>query len=82
SNGLAVELYGTGVRVNTVEPRAAVMSEGAEVLVGDKVDASQVETMAEMVEAAVALCDCPEDVTGRIAVSLDLIDEWGLTPQD
>jgi short-subunit dehydrogenase len=81
SNGLAVELYGTGVRVNTVEPRAAVMSEGAEVLVGDKVDASQIETMAEMVEAAVALCDCPEDVTGRIAVSLDLIDEWGLTPR-
>ena len=81
SNGLAVELYGTGVRVNTVEPRAAVMSEGAEVLVGDKVDASQVETMAEMVEAAVALCDCPAEVTGRIAVSLDLLAEWGLTPE-
>ena len=25
------------------------------------------------------LCDCPPDVTGRITVSLDLIDEWGLT---
>lgn len=82
SNGLAVELHGTGVRVNTVEPRAAVMSEGAEVLVGDKVDASMVESMDEMVEAAVALCDCPADVTGRTAVSLDLIAEWGLEVQE
>jgi citronellol/citronellal dehydrogenase len=81
TNGLAVELYGTGVRVNTVEPRAAVRSEGADVLVGGKVDDSLWETMDEMVEAAVALCDCPVDVTGRIAVSLDLIDEWGLTPR-
>jgi len=32
-----------------------------------------------MVEAVVALCDCPTDVTGRVAVSLDLIAEWGLT---
>jgi len=80
SNGLAQELFGTGVRVNTVEPRAAVMSEGAEALVGGKVDASLVETMAEMVEAAVALCDCPADLTGRTVVSLDLIAEWGLEP--
>jgi len=78
SNGLAVELFGTGVRVNTVEPRAAVMSEGAEVLVGGKVDAGLVESMAEMVEAAVALCDCPPEVTGRTVVSLDLIAEWDL----
>jgi len=36
------------------------------------------ESMEEMVEAVVALCDCPENVTGRIAVSLDLIAEWKL----
>ena len=35
TNGLAMELFGTGVRVNTVEPRAAVLSEGAAELVGD-----------------------------------------------
>ena len=28
--------------------------------------------------AVVALSACPEDVTGRITVSLDLIAEWGL----
>jgi hypothetical protein len=31
-----------------------------------------------MVEAVVALCDCPADLTGRTCVSLDLIDELGL----
>jgi len=79
TNGLAAELYGTGIRVNAIEPRAAVMSEGAEALVGSSLRADQIETMEEMVEGVVALCDCPPHVTGRIAVSLDLIDEWRLT---
>ena len=35
--------------------------------------------MEEMVEAAVALCDCPPELSGRVTVSLDLIDELGLT---
>jgi citronellol/citronellal dehydrogenase len=79
TQGLAVELAGTGVRVNTVEPRAAVMSEGAAALVGDTVRADQIESMEEMVEAIVALTDCPPDLTGRTCVSLDLIAELGLT---
>ena len=79
TNGLAAELDGTGIRVNTVEPRAAVLSEGAAVLVGGVLRPEQVESMEEMVEAVVALCDCPAEVTGRITVSLDLIEEWGLT---
>jgi len=37
------------------------------------------ESMEEMVEAVVALCACSDDVTGRIAVSLDLLAEWGIT---
>ncbi len=32
-----------------------------------------------MVEAVVALCDCEPDYTGNVCVSLDLIDELGLT---
>jgi short-subunit dehydrogenase len=78
TQGLAVELSGTGVRVNTIEPRAAVMSEGAAALVGDTVGADQIESMEEMVEAIVALADCPPDFTGRMCVSLDLIAELGL----
>lgn len=79
TNGLAVELYGTGVRVNTVEPRAAVLSEGAAELVGKTLRPEQIESMEQMVEGVVMLCDCPPDITGRIGVSLDLIDEFGLT---
>ncbi len=79
TNGLGVELHGTGIRVNTVEPRAAVLSEGAERLVGDTLRPDQIEPMEAMVEAVVALCDCPADVTGRVTVSLDLISDWRLT---
>ena len=79
TNGLGAELYGSGIRVNSVEPRAAVMSEGARELVGGTLRADQIESMEEMVEASVALCDCQADVTGRNTVSLDLIAEWGLT---
>jgi hypothetical protein len=35
-----------------------------------------------MTEAVVALCDCPPELTGRVCVSLDLIEELGLTVYD
>ena len=79
TNALAVELYGTGVRVNPVEPRAAVMSEGAEALVGDIVKDDQIESMEAMVEGAIALCDCPPEHTGRVEVSLDVLDRLAIT---
>ena len=73
TNGLAAELHGTGIRVNTVEPRAAVLSEGAAVIVGGSLRPDQIESMEEMVEGVLAVCDCPADFTGRVTVSLDLI---------
>lgn len=79
TNGLAADLYGSGIRVNTVEPRAAVMSEGARELVGHIVREDQIESMDEMVEGVVALCDCAAERTGRVEVSLDVIAELGLT---
>jgi len=79
TNGFGAELSGTGIRVNTVQPRAAVMSEGAQALIGETVRADQIEALEEMVEGTVALCDCPADITGRVCVSLDLIDDWKLT---
>ncbi len=79
TNALALELHGSGVRVNTVEPRAGVMTEGAEALVGDTVSADLYESMEEMVEATLALCECPPDHTGRVEVSLDLLERLGST---
>jgi NAD(P)-dependent dehydrogenase (short-subunit alcohol dehydrogenase family) len=73
TNALAHELWGRGIRVNTVEPRAAVMSEGAEVLAGHVIRDDQKESMEEMVEAAVYLCDCDPETTGQVFVSLDLL---------
>ena len=78
TNGLGAELHGSGVRVNAVEPRAAVLSEGAAALVGDTLRPDQIESIEAMVEAVVALCDCADDVTARTFVSLDLIAEWNL----
>jgi NAD(P)-dependent dehydrogenase (short-subunit alcohol dehydrogenase family) len=80
TQGLALEVANTAIRVNTIEPRAAVMSEGATALIGDTVRADQIESMEAMVEATVALAD--SDFSGRICVSLDLIAELDLTVRD
>lgn len=77
TNGLGAELSGTGIRVNAVEPRAAVLSEGAVALVGDTLRPDQIEPLEVMVEAVVALCDCPASCTGNCFVSLDLLEEQG-----
>ena len=74
TTGLAVELHGTGVRVNTIEPRAAVLSEGAVELAGDVLSPDQVEPLEAMVQAVLELCDCPADHTGRIETSLELLE--------
>jgi NAD(P)-dependent dehydrogenase (short-subunit alcohol dehydrogenase family) len=79
TNAFAVELHGTGIRINTVEPRAAVMSEGAEALVGDIVKDEQIESMEAMVEGIVALCECEEERTGQVWSSLDILDHLGIT---
>ena len=67
------------MRVNTIEPRAAVMSEGAEALVGGMVGAEAIEPMEAMVEGTLVLCDCAPERTGGMHVSLDLLDELGIT---
>jgi NAD(P)-dependent dehydrogenase (short-subunit alcohol dehydrogenase family) len=74
TNAFAVELHGRGVRINTVEPRAAVLSEGADELVGSILSDDQIESMEAMVESILLLSTCPVDHTGRVDVSLDLLD--------
>lgn len=82
TSGLAGDLHGTGIRVNAVGPRIAVMSEGLAALMGDQLPAELFESVEEIVEAVVALCACPSDVTGQIWSSLELISEWGLARHD
>ncbi len=78
TSALASELHGTGIRVNTVEPRAAVLSEGAEVVVGKILKPEQIESMEAMVESIMYLARCEPDHTGRNEVSLDVIDHHAL----
>jgi NAD(P)-dependent dehydrogenase (short-subunit alcohol dehydrogenase family) len=73
--GFAMELYGTGVRVNSTEPRSAVMSEGAAARGMEGIPDEAFESMEAMVESIVALCECDADTTGRIVNSLQLLDE-------
>ncbi|WP_319455837.1 MULTISPECIES: SDR family oxidoreductase [unclassified Mycobacterium] len=79
TSGLAGDLHGSGIRVNAVGPRIAVMSEGFADLIGDQLPAELFESVEEIVEAVVSFCDCGVDVTGQIASSLDLIADRELT---
>jgi hypothetical protein len=37
-----------------------------------------IESMEQMVEAALYLCRCEPDVTGRVTVSLDILEQTGI----
>ena len=68
TNGLAAELHGTGIRVNTVEPRAAVLSEGAAELVGDDAAARPDRVDGGDGRGGRSRCaTAPTDVTGQVA---------------
>ncbi len=79
TNAFAVDVHRDGVCVNTIEPRAAVLSPGADVHVGATLRPDQIEPLEAMVEATVSLCDCSLDTNGQVVVSLDLIEALGLT---
>ena len=79
TSALASELYGTGIRINTVEPKAAVLSEGADVVVGKILKPEQIESMEAMVESILYLATCGPDHTGNNEVSLDVITQNKLT---
>jgi len=78
TNAFAVELEGTGIRVNTLEPRAAVATEEAVARGLDGIPTDQIEPVEAMAEAVAVLCDCAPEGTGRVHVSLDLLAELGL----
>jgi NAD(P)-dependent dehydrogenase (short-subunit alcohol dehydrogenase family) len=80
SVGLAAEVWGDGVVVNSLAPVAAVRTPGVEAL--GMLPAGRpdlVEPMEVMVEAALALCT--GTVTGRVAYSRPLLAELGIAPR-
>ena len=66
------------MRVNAVQPRSAVLSEGAAKVTGKKLRPDQIESIEQMVEGSVVLACCEEDITGRSTVSLDNLIEFEL----
>jgi NAD(P)-dependent dehydrogenase (short-subunit alcohol dehydrogenase family) len=80
TNGAALELWGTGVCVTGVRPRAAVLSEGAVAHGGmDAIPEDMIESMEAMVEAILSLATCEADRSGHTYESLALLDELGRT---
>ena len=78
--GIAAEVYGDGIAVNTLAPVAAVRTPGADSLVGDVMDANPdiVESLELFVEAALALVTCdPTTMTGQVCYSRPLLEELG-----
>jgi citronellol/citronellal dehydrogenase len=80
TSGLAAEVFAHGVAVNALSPVAAVATPGVAAL-GDSIgmDASQLEPMEQMVEAALALCTVDASrITGRALTSAAVLAELGL----
>jgi NAD(P)-dependent dehydrogenase (short-subunit alcohol dehydrogenase family) len=78
SFAFAQELWGTGIRVNVVAPKSAVLTEGAAALMGDTLDSSTIEPVEAMAEAVLLLAAGPEELTGGIHRSLDLLAARGV----
>jgi citronellol/citronellal dehydrogenase len=78
TNILGIELHGTGIRVNTLDPVKPVASEGAVEHLQGRIPADQFNPPEVMAEAAVALATCGPDVTGRVCVDQPILDELGI----
>lgn len=79
SYSLAQELQGSGVRVNCVAPRSAVLTEAALAVSGRSPDPKFLEPIEAMTEAVLLLARCPEDMTGGTFRSLALLEATGTT---
>jgi NAD(P)-dependent dehydrogenase (short-subunit alcohol dehydrogenase family) len=77
--GMAAELHGKGVAINTLAPVAAVMTPGVYAKgIADFIEDSMKEPVETMAEAALLLSTCdPEKLTGRVTYSGDLLAEFG-----
>jgi NAD(P)-dependent dehydrogenase (short-subunit alcohol dehydrogenase family) len=79
TNAMAVELWGTGIRMNTLDPAKPVASEGAVEHLQGRIPADQFAPVEIMAEATVALCTCGPELTGQVTVDQPLLDQLGIT---
>jgi citronellol/citronellal dehydrogenase len=75
TTGLAAELDGTGVSVNSLGTSGLVMTPGVAVVSPHKPDNTPVEPDDAMAQAALSICRTqPGEMTGRICYSMDVLD--------
>ena len=79
TTGLAAALYEDRIRVNSMAPVAAVMTEGAQALgVVPEAAAREAESLEAMAEASLALCSTTDpSLTGRITYCTPILTELG-----
>lgn len=77
SSGLAAEVYGDNVVVNSMAPKSGVVTPGLEAIANDGNDLPFIpEPIEAMAEAALLLCTCsPESHTGESTNSVDLLQQ-------
>lgn len=82
STGLAAELDGERISVNSLFPVAAVRTPGSEALGLLPDNPELVEPLEVTVEAALALTTCePGSISGRVVSTRDVVKEFDLKPQ-
>jgi NAD(P)-dependent dehydrogenase (short-subunit alcohol dehydrogenase family) len=72
TTGLAAELYGSGVSVNSLGTSGLVMTPGVAVVSPHTPDNAPVEDDSAMADAALVLCGTPP-ATGRIVYSMEML---------
>jgi citronellol/citronellal dehydrogenase len=77
SVGLAAEVHADGIAVNCIAPVAAVRTEGAAALVGDRIDEDRFEPIEMIVDSIVYLASCPpEECTGQVLLTTTLRERF------
>jgi NAD(P)-dependent dehydrogenase (short-subunit alcohol dehydrogenase family) len=79
TNALAAELWGTGIRVNALDPARPVASEGAVAHLQDRLPADAFAPVEIMAEATLALCTCPPEQTGHVLHDAPFLEAIGAT---